>query len=270
MNRRLPYSPRPILDLSLSLFAITAILALLTMLTPSEAARQAARAKRQNAQSIQRGAALYEVNCRSCHGVNGEGVGQLGPALNGALFFRDRLDELGWGGTLQEYITSVITTGRATATRPLYAGNGQVVMNAWAQAYGGPLRPDEIEDLAAFVLNWEATALGEVILPTPAAPFASPGQAEIGRQIFFQAGCAECHAIESINPISGSGPALSQIASLAAERQADLSADAYLRQSVLSPNAYVVAGYAANAGCSSALLSQTQLDHLVAFLLTLR
>jgi mono/diheme cytochrome c family protein len=270
MNRPIPYSPRPSLDLSLSLLATVGILALVTLVAPTQAARQAAWAERQRAQSIQRGAALYELNCRSCHGVNGEGVSELGPALNDAILFQSRLDEVGWVGMLEEYIASTIATGRVTATRPLYVGNGQVVMNAWAQAYGGPLRPDEIKDLTAFVLNWEATALGEVILPTLVAPVSnSQGQAEIGQQVFFEAGCAECHAIQPINPITGNGPELSQIASLAKSRQPDRSAEAYLRQSFLIPNAYIVAGYAPNAGCGG-LLSQEQLDHLVAFLLTLR
>jgi hypothetical protein len=31
-------------------------------------------------------------------------------------------------------------------------------MPAWSEHYGGPLRDDQIQVIAAFIMNWEATA----------------------------------------------------------------------------------------------------------------
>lgn len=226
---------------------------------------------RQRAQAIQRGAALYEANCRACHGLNGEGVSDLGPTLNDEQFFTKRLDEVHWPGTLAEYIKNVIATGRVTPTRAFYAGDGQVAMSAWAQPYGGPLRPDEIDALGAFVLNWQDTALGKVeltVLQITAAPHALGDPAQ-GKQIFLEAGCAACHRIESVNEIQFAAPDLTHIATTAADRQPGISAEGYLRESFLIPNAFIVEGYPENSGCGG-LLSYEQLDHLIAFLLTLR
>jgi mono/diheme cytochrome c family protein len=256
------------LELLLTILAIFGVLGLVSF--QDQDSRMEGWETRQNAQAIQRGAALYEANCRSCHGLNGEGVGDLGPALNAPEFFTTRLEEVYWPGTLAEYVETVIATGRVTPTRDFYAGDGQVAMNAWSQPYGGPLRPDEIHDLTTFVLNWRATALGEVTLTAleiPATP-AALGDPAQGQTIFMN-NCAACHRVETFNDIQFAAPDLTHIASLAADRQTGVSAEGYLRESFLIPNAYLVEGYAENSGCGG-LLSYEQLEHLVAFLLTLK
>jgi len=257
------------LELFITILAIFGALGLVS--TQNQPTRMETWETRQRAQAIQRGAALYQADCRSCHGVNGEGVSNLGPALNDALFFTTRLDEVHWTGTLDEYTENVIATGRVTPTRAFYAGDGQVAMNAWSQAYGGPLRPDEIRDLRAFVLNWRASALGEVqlaVLQITATPRA-PGDPLQGRQIFLESGCASCHRIESVNEIQFPAPDLTHIATSAASRQPGVSASGYLRESFLIPNAYIVEGYSENSGCGG-LLSYQQLEDLIAYLLTLK
>lgn len=255
------------LELLLTILAIVGSLALVSL--PNQETLMEDWETRQNAQAIQRGATLYTENCRSCHGINGEGVGDLGPALNASEFFTTRLEEVYWPGTLTEYVENVIATGRVTPTRDFYTGDGQVAMNAWSQTYGGPLRPDEIRDLTAFVLNWRATALGEVTLAVVEIPEqTSAGDPAHGQQVFME-NCAACHRIETINEVQFAAPDLTHIASLAADRQPGVSAEGYLRESFLIPNAYLVEGYAENSGCGG-LLSYEQLEHLVAFLLTLK
>jgi len=255
------------LELLLTILAIFGSLALVSL--PGQETRMEGWETRQNAQAIQRGATLYAENCRSCHGINGEGVGDLGPALNAPEFFTTRLDEVYWPGTLAEYVENVIATGRVTPTRDFYAGDGQVAMNAWSQAYGGPLRLDEIRDLTAFVLNWRATALGEATLAVVEIPEqASAGDPAQGQTIFIK-NCAACHRIEPINEVQFAAPDLTHIATTAADRQPGVSAEGYLRESFLIPNTYLVEGYAENSGCGG-LLSDEQLEHLVAFLLTLK
>lgn len=232
--------------------------------------RLALAAQQDRARRIEQGAALYDQNCRTCHGVNGEGLGALGPALNDAHFFTARRQEVGWTGSLHDYIVATIASGRVTATRPLYAGDGVVVMPPWAQVNGGPLRDDQIEALAAFVLNWEATARGEVVLsplptPTPQA-IGDDGQIVRGRQVFVDAGCTACHG-DDAGGVAEVGPSLLGIGAVAGTRVPGIAATEYLRASVLVPAAWVVEGYAQPGGCQ-AVVSEAQLADLVAYLLT--
>jgi mono/diheme cytochrome c family protein len=261
---------RPLVDLFLAIVALVGLVAVLGVASAGQQARLGRHASRQQAHAVENGAELYAEHCRACHGVRGEGVGQLGPALNDRAFFEARLAEVGWQGTLAEYVQSAVSHGRVTATRPFFAADGAVAMAPWAQALGGPLRPDEVENVTAFVLNWEASALGkfqpaEIVLPTP-TPGDSAEAVSRGQALWEAAGCAVCHQIGANG--GDAGPDLSRIASVAASRVPDLSAEAYLRESFLLPNLFVVEGYAASAGCGG-VLSQRQLDDLIAYLLTL-
>ena len=240
--------------------------------SPRQEANMARLDTMANAQEIVRGAELFEANCRSCHGVNGEGAGELGPALNDRAFFQDRLSIIGWQGTLAEYVRATIALGRVTATRSLYAGDGNVAMTAWGQEYGGPLRPDEIRALTSFVLNWERTALGQVSLQVLATPTPSPedlaARAGAGKELFVTSGCADCHAVSNVSQGQG-GPDLTGIANTAASRRPGYTAEAYLREAFLVPNTYRVEGYPEDVVCGG-VLSQSQLDELISFLLSLR
>jgi mono/diheme cytochrome c family protein len=240
----------------------------------NEEDRLVRQAQAQHAQAIETGAALFATHCRACHGLNGEGVGQLGPPLNDAHFFTDRLAEVGWPGTLGAYIAATISSGRVTATRPLYAGDGGIaVMSAWSNRFGGPLRDDQINDLAAFILNWQPTALGqveltEITLPPP-NPANHPETIRRGQAVFLSAGCADCHPIDGVGQGEG-GPDLSHIGTTAADRNPELSAENYIRESFLIPNAYFVPGFepeTAGVNCGG-ILSEPQLDDLVSFLVS--
>jgi mono/diheme cytochrome c family protein len=233
--------------------------------------RMAQHERRQQALHIEAGAALFAEHCRTCHGVNGEGVGQLGPALNTADFFSNRLAEVGWPETLDAYIRNSIAQGRITATRPLYAGAGSVAMTAWAQAYGGPLRIDEVADLAAFVRNWETTASGAFVaaplfVPTPEHGSNAERVAR-GAQLFRSAGCSQCHAVPGVEDTLA-GPNLTGIAATAQARVPGYTPEEYIRESFLIPNAFVVTGYEPDLGCGG-VLTHEQLDDLVGYLLSL-
>jgi len=65
-----------------------------------------------------------------------------------------RLKEIAWGGTLQAYIANAVAAGR-----PLSGLYWPQIMPTWGAAYGGPLRPDEVADVTAYVLNWRDEAL---------------------------------------------------------------------------------------------------------------
>ena len=67
------------------------------------------------------------------------------------------------------------------------------------------------------------------------------------------------------------GPSFDGIATRAAGRVPGLSAEEYLRESILDPDAYVVDGFPAGQMLQnfSELLTEEEIDSLVAFLLTL-
>jgi len=86
-----------------------------------------------------------------------------------------------------------------------------------------------------------------------------------GRQIYRKLDCGRCHFIDGQG--GRLGPELTHIGTAAAGREAGMSAEDYVRESVTSPGAYVVPGY--NDVMPRGLvrtLSPADLDALVRFL----
>lgn len=241
----------------------------------NEETRMARAEIEHQAQKIEVGAALFEANCTGCHGPKGEGIPGLCPPLNDRYFFTDRLRDVGWAGTLEDYVVATVASGRMTSTRPgEYAGQGIPAMPAWSEHYGGPLRDDQIRNIAAYVMNWEATALQQVVLeelptPTPSAEELADPVAR-GRQVFLERGCGGCHTIEGLT--AGTvGPDLTHIATIAQTIVPGQSAEEYIHESIVDPSAYVVEGFPDNVMPKNfaELISQEQMDDLIAFLLSL-
>lgn len=251
---------------------IVILLAVLLYLSFTETAQLAAASKAQSGIRIEQGAALYGAHCRSCHGVRGEGIGQLGPALADKHFFAKRLEEVGRQTTLKDYILATIVHGRMIGTRPIYAGNGSTaVMPPWDLQYGGPLRTDEIQSIALFILNWEATAMGRkhlFILELPAENPNDPKLVARGEHIFRQS-CAACHDYKNRAQTTVQGPDLSEISVFAATRKSGLDAPEYIRESILIPAAFIAGGYDKidEGKACGAVLSITELTAVTAFLL---
>lgn len=145
-------------------------------------------------------------------------------------------------------------------------------MPAWSEDLGGPLRRDQIGNLAAFIMNWEATALEQVVLEELPTPTPSPEELEDpvarGRQVFLDMGCGACHAIDGVST-GAVGPGLNEIGEVAATRVEGMTAEEYIRESILMPNAHVVEGFPENVMPQNfdERLNQEQLSDLVTFLL---
>lgn len=252
------------------LIAITG--AVLLFIGLNEEERMSEFVKYQGAQQIEVGAELYEINCRGCHGLKAEGIAGLAPALNDAYFFNARLDEVGWQGSLEDYIVATISTGRQVSTRPdQYPGSGLPAMPTWSERFGGPLRDDQIAALAAFIMNYESTATGEVELvelpPQPNDAATSDDPIVRGQAVYEASGCGGCHVIEGIS-VGVVGPALTNIATVAETRVEDLTAEEYIRQSIVNPEAYLVEGYDnLMLKTFAETLSDQQLEDLITFLL---
>jgi mono/diheme cytochrome c family protein len=237
----------------------------------------------QNAEAIENGAHLFGLACRECHGEFGQGG--LGAILNDPHFFDNspegRLAEVGWTGTLEDFIISTVAAGRPVSTRPDQypgKGDGNYAMPAWSQDFGGPYRNDQIRDVAKFILNWGKqygadTAGGIEYVPLPAPRSESPE--ERGKGVFLgTGGCGACHTIDG-DSAGVVGPNLTNIATVAATRVDGLTAEEYIRQSILEPNAYLVPD-CPNAACVEnlmpqnfgELLSDAQFEDLIFYLMT--
>jgi len=96
-----------------------------------------------------------------------------------------------------------------------------------------------------------------------------------GRRLYYEtslgtnAGCRICHSLEP--GVVLVGPSFAGVATRAATRIPGMSAEEYLRQSILDPDAYVVEGFPAGQMINGLgeILTEQQIDDLVAFLMTL-
>jgi mono/diheme cytochrome c family protein len=139
------------------------IIGLLSGYWLGEASRLARAAEDFTARRIDRGRAIYAVQCVACHGKNGEGTGA--PALNNRTVLKNTLDDV---------FFSVIRSGVPSTEMP-----------AWSVDYGGPLTDEDIHDVVAFIRAWEPTA--PEIEPTVVEPDPARGA------LLFATTCAICH-----------------------------------------------------------------------------
>lgn len=263
------------LEILLGVILVSVTTVIIVIYGFNEQDRMAHEVERQQGKAIEVGAGLFENNCSGCHGLKGEGITGLCPPLNDGAFFTTRMKEVGWSGTLEDYIISVVSSGRAASTRPdQYAGQGNPAMPAWSESYGGPLREDQITSIAQFILNWESTALDEYVLEELATPTPSPEEeldpVARGKRVYLDTGCGGCHAIDGLSA-GNVGPNQTNIATVAATRIPGMSAEDYIHESIVDPSAYVVDGYPDNVMPKnySELLSSDQISDLVTFLLSL-
>ena len=113
---------------------------------------------------VERGKRLYTASCAFCHGANATG-GETGPSLvRSVIVLRDK--------------------GTGTAIGPiLLAGRTEKGMPKF------PMTPDQIQDLAGFLLARQNAAADR---STYHVEFALSGDAARGKQ-FFASHCAPCH-----------------------------------------------------------------------------
>jgi mono/diheme cytochrome c family protein len=109
------------------------------------------------------------------------------------------------------------------------------------------------------------------------AQTASVGDPERGRQIWEDGGdvistaCSACHSLDGSEKVDAIhvAPTWQGISERAGDRVPGLSAEEYFRESIMDPGAYIVEGYSdLMPGIFSFLLSEEDIDSLVAFLLT--
>jgi mono/diheme cytochrome c family protein len=268
----------------ISFAALTAVLAWMAI---GELNRMQAADQAYAAQAIETGALEYENLCRPCHGPQGLGTPLAPPVNIVSLFDGSRLEAVGFGGTVEDYVRGTISAGRPV---PSAGTNYSQRMPTWSQRFGGPLRDDQIDALVAFVMNWEDRA----VAGGGATPGTTPGQ-EVGTDITVELpegdadngktlsegvlACAACHVLSTAGPAwmaAGGTPGIGARAEThigeAGYAGAATTADQYLLESIVDPNAYIVEGFAAGVmptNFGTRMTAQEAAD-LIAYMLSLR
>ncbi|MCX6017879.1 MAG: c-type cytochrome [Chloroflexi bacterium] len=264
---------------------------------------------------IEQGARYYKDQCARCHGPEGKGIDGIAPGISnenflGQVEFREvdgqrviqqikpskRLAELGYKGTLRDYIRSVIASGLPIKSSADWADPHPPFLDS----YGGPLRDDQVDNITSFVINWAQAPKpdGESILPPPPGSGGAPkptavpltADQEAGKQVYLKAGCNACHAIKGVGNQGAVGPNLSKIYTLSAEtiasadykskvkdQPASTTPEDFIKQSIHYPNAYI-APQCPTGACPAGVMPQNfkdtipaaDFDKLVAYLSMLK
>ncbi len=262
------YIKSPILKIILGILASLAAIILILLVGVTEEVRMQDQTENWEARSIENGAVLFSNNCSSCHGPDGKGLPGVAPALNSHYFFTERIKDVGWAGSLKDYVALTVAAGRPSKTNTQWAQ----VMPTWGAEYGGPLRADQVEDVVAYVMNWEESALAQTAEEDPFQPFLDVSKppelqtiaAEEGAEapaaeaaapsegprepsvLFTEMGCVGCHNLAEPQTTSNRGPVGPNLGNLyehAGDRVPGQSAEEYVHNSIVNPSAYVVEGY---------------------------
>lgn len=222
----------------------------------AEEQRMATAEEAQLARRIEEGAQLYHTACARCHGERAEGTPGLCPPLNSLTLLEARAEETGWPGSVHSYIVDTIRGGRLVSTRPdQYIGESAqgMAMPFWSQDYGGPLRDDQIENIAYFLENFGETDLEAI--EEAEEPIAIPegdleALIEVGYEIYEANGCTGCHELDAVGATAAVGPSHNNMGPVAAERIEDPNYEGvaetpaeYIAESIRDPGAHVVEGY---------------------------
>lgn len=273
--------------LILGTLSFVVLIAVLGVVAVNEPGRMERYGRGFDSRKIEEGAAVFETNCRTCHGPQGRGVEGLAPAVNTpAMFNGERLEEVGYTGTLADYLEGVISAGRPV---PSEGANYPQRMPAWGQEFGGPLRDDQIENLVAFIQNWEDRALVEGPQTTPIPPADTIGSditvdlpdpdLESGERLATSLGCDACHILADVGPAwlpAADTPGIGERAETRFEQEnytgQATDATEYLVESIVLPDAFVVQSYAEAVmpGDYPDQLTTQEVADLVAYMLSLR
>lgn len=279
LKRIFTFRPSFTVRILAGLIALLVMLSVCTIVGISDRTGLNARAANFDGRSIEAGAKVYGLQCARCHGVDGEGIEGQGPALASETFVgrieiksdalgmqsintvqkSKRLAEVGWTGSLNDYILGVTSAGIPVKTSNAWDANHPTFLSN----FGGSLREDQIRDVTNFIINWGlsprpddqsvlAPPPGEGGAPRPTAVPLTPEQ-EAGKVAYEKAGCTACHAIRGVGNQGAVGPNLTKIGTVAEERIASESyktnvkdqpaaatGEEYIRQSILHPAAYTV------------------------------
>lgn len=214
------------------------------------------------------GKKLFSSTCGSCHTLADAGTtGTIGPDLDYA--FKQDLAVGMTEGTIRQVV------------------RGQIAYAITETSTGSPGMPKNLvtgkdaNDVAAYVASVAGKAAVVTPVPAPAPAPAStsttttttaagaPDAATLaaGKQVFAANGCGGCHTLKDAGSGGNIGPNLDNLAADA--KTAGQLLGAYVRESIVKPNTYVVPGFKPNVMTQTfgQTLTALQLNSLIAYLL---
>ena len=212
------------------------------------------------------GKKLFSSTCGSCHTLADAGTtGTIGPDLDYA--FRQDLAVGMTEGTIRQVVRGQIayaitetSTGSPGMPKNLVTGKDANDVAAYVASVAGK---------AAVVTPVPAPAPASTSTTTTATPAGAPAAAALaaGKQAFAANGCGGCHTLKAAGSGGNIGPNLDNLAADA--KTAGQTLDAYVRESIVKPNAYIVPGFKPNVMTSTfgQTLTALQLNGLIAYLL---
>jgi cytochrome c2 len=98
----------------------------------------------------------------------------------------------------------------------------------------------------------------------------SGGNADRGKTLMADKQCGTCHTLAAIPSFTGTiGPPLNGIGTTAGSRKPGMAADAYIRESIKDPNAFIVQGYPSPSPMILPVpVNDAEINDIVAFLVT--
>jgi mono/diheme cytochrome c family protein len=198
---------------------------------------------------LSNGKALFVQSCGSCHILDRAGTqGQQGPNLDAS--FRAALRSGMNRETVEGIVRDQIANVRRNSTMPANLVTGDDARDVAAYVAAATAKPGEDEGALAQLAQ------------------AGLAGAESGDQIFVAAGCGSCHTLADAGTSADIGPSLDELAATAGERKPGASAEKYLRESLVDPEAFTVEGFQAGVMPSyEGRLDDRQLQELVNYLL---
>lgn len=140
---------------------------------------------------------------------------------------------------------------------------------AWEDTIDWLIEQEIIEDRVSYE-DTVAPSFIEAIAPEDAGDDGEAGAAgdpAAGAEVYVSLGCGGCHAVEGETVMVG--PSLAGLAERAGEMVEGLSAEEYVAQSIVEPDAHVVEGFNPGIMPPYTDLSEADLAHLIAYLMSL-
>jgi mono/diheme cytochrome c family protein len=194
---------------------------------------------------LSNGKAMFVEKCGSCHELGRAGTaGTTGPSLDAAFqtALADGMDR----DTVEGIVHKQILHPRKGSAMPAELVTG-----------------DDATDVSAYV-GYAAARRGD---DEGALATAGLAQAKTGEQIFTAAGCAGCHTFAPAGSSGNIGPSLDELASAAGDREPGTSAEDYIRESLTTPEAFLVEGFGNAMPSYEGRLTDEQIQALVDYLL---
>ncbi len=287
------YIRSPILKILIGIASLLIAFVVIFLTTITEDPRMALQTMNWEARSIENGAELYVGNCASCHGPDGKGLPGVAPALQSHYFFTERIKDVNYLGSLESYVLLTVAAGRPSKTNTQWAQ----IMPTWGNTYGGPMRPDQVQQVSDYVMNFRDAALAQSAEEDPWQPFrdvskapeaqtigdfvpAAPVEVSTGPRSpaeLWGAGvngmaCLGCHNLDQDQTADNRGPVGPNMKNLyerAGSVVPGMDAETYVYTSIVDPDSHLAEGYVGGLMTPNFAerMSEEEINSLVAWLL---